>query len=320
MKILFMGSPDFCVQFLMDLAEEHEIVGIITKPDLSRNKRRSDRTNNPEWYALRNNVILLQPAKFNKATVSRIKHLKPDIIVVIAYGMKLPEDVLKIPGKGCINIHFSYLPEYRGSAPARWVLINGETETGVTAMYMDENIDTGNIIIRERVSIELTDKYEELMGKLVYKGQELLQETLKGIIRRDVKVLNQDGLVKYKYAPLIKKEDSRIDWKDSAKRIYNITRAFHPAGAWMEIQTGAGKKRILKIIEVSLPIQENSFEGRYKAGQIIEVKNEEGVAIKCGMGYLRLLEVQVESRNKCSAYDYLMGARLKQGDNIINGK
>ncbi len=317
MRILFMGSPVFCAEFLNAIPAEHDIVGVITKSDNPRRKIRLSTKSSPKWFALKNSIILMQPDELNERLISRAKRLKPDIILVIAYGRKLPVELLKVPGKGCVNIHFSMLPEYRGAAPARWAMLNGETETGVTSMFMDENIDTGGIIARKKVRINIEDNYKSLMGKLVSEGCYLMLETLSMIKSGKVKQVPQDLTGSYKCAPIISKKDSKINWNDTAVEIYNKIRAFCAEGAWVEIRSGDGAKKVLKILAAEPPLQDSSSERNYKPGHILEMKKDSWVAVKCGKGCLRVSVVRAESRARCCAYDYLLGARLKRGDNII---
>jgi methionyl-tRNA formyltransferase len=326
MKILFMGTPDFCVAFLKAIVPGHNIVGIVTKPvnPHAENQRKNSGSELIK-YAVQNCIFISQPENLNDgAFISRISSLVPDIILVIAYGKKLPQKLLSLPAQGCINVHFSLLPEYRGPAPVSRVLLGGEEFTGVTTMFMDENIDTGMIILQEKVAIDENDNYLALLQKLVNAGCTVLIKTLELVEAGKATALAQDFSVKHKKAELIKKEDMKFEWHMPASQIHNIIRASYPSGAWFETRLEDGKKKILKVLSSDLHSGagtcEDTREKEYEPGMIVEADKDGSVVVKCGPGCIRIKMVQAESRAKCSAYDYLLGARLKKGDSITDVK
>jgi len=313
LRILFMGSPDFSLQFLKKIMENDEIIAIVTQGD--RPTRRGHRLQYSEVkkFALRRNLTLFQPDKITDGNfVREVKELFPDLIVVIAFGKVLSGEVLSIPRKGCVNIHFSLLPKYRGPAPVQWALLKGDSYTGVSAIFMEEEVDAGDIILQEKISIDPEDNYLTLQNKLCKAGVVLLGETLDLMRKGKVSGYPQDdsGI---SYAPLLKKSDGRINWNDSSREIFSRIRALNPwPGTYIQMD-GRKTVKILeaKIMPVPVKADRESF---FKPGEIVEIRKGEGFVVACGEGSLLVTCVQPESRPIQKAYDYLQGARLAVGD------
>ncbi|MFB0525910.1 MAG: methionyl-tRNA formyltransferase [bacterium] len=313
MRILFMGTPDFSLQFLKKIMENDEIVAIVTQGD--RPSRRGHRLQYSEVkkFALEKSLTLFQPEKIADSNfVKCVKELALDLIVVVAFGKVLSPEVLSIPRKGCVNIHFSLLPKYRGPAPVQWALLEGNSYTGVSSIFMEEEVDAGDIILQKKVSIDPEDNYLSLQNRLCKAGVALLEETLNLIREGRVSGYAQDNSG-ISYAPLLKKSDGQINWNDSSRKILNRIRALNPwPGTYIEID-GGKKVKILeaKIMPVPVEIEKESFP---KAGKIMEIRKKEGFVVACGEGGLLVTRVQPEGKPVQKAYDYLLGARLTVGD------
>ena len=313
MRILFMGTPDFSVQFLRKIMESDEIVAIVTRGD--RPARRGHRLEYSEVkkLALEKNFTLFQPERITDINfVENVKELDPDLIVVVAFGKILSREVLSIPKKGCVNIHFSLLPKYRGPAPVQWALLNGDSTTGVSSIFMREEVDAGEIILQRKVSINPDDNYMSLLNKLCKVGIILLGQTLDLVKGGRVSIQPQDksGV---SYAPLLKKSDGQINWNDSSRRILNRIRALNPwPGTYIKIN-GGKKVKILEVEITSLPLEAN--RRRFpKPGEIMEIRKGEGFVVACGEEGVLVTQVQPENKPIQRAYDYLLGARLTVGD------
>ena len=313
MRILFMGTPDFSVRFLRKIIESDKIVAVVTRGD--RPSRRGHRLQYSEVkkFALEKNLTLFQPERIADSNfVKSVKQLDLDLIVVVAFGKVLPPKVLSIPKKGCVNIHFSLLPRYRGPAPVQWALVNGDSYTGVSSIFMKEEVDTGDIILQRKVSIDPEDNYLSLLAKLCEVGVSLLEETLNLIREGKISPHPQD-ISGISYAPFLKKSDGQINWNDSSRRIVNRIRALNPwPGAYIEINDGK-KVKILEAKIMPVPVEANK-ERLPKPGEIVEIRKGEGFVVACGEGVLLIRRVQPENKSIQKAYDYLQGARLTVGD------
>ena len=315
MRILFMGSPNFCRNYLERIKENgrDDIIGVFTKPD--RPKGRGHRITYSELknFAIDNRIPLFQPKSIKTGEVIKeIENLKPELILVIAYGHILPGEVIRIPANGCINIHFSLLPKYRGPAPIQWALLNGERTTGVTSILMDEIVDHGRIVIQERVDISKDDNFLSLREKLFSKGLDIMAGTL-DLIRAGKPPLEVQDEKLATMAPLIKKEDGKIAWQDSAENIYNRVRALNP---WPSTFTHLKGKR-LKILDAR-PIREihNLALKESVLGQIVQLERDKGFIVKSGDGFLLVTDVQMENKAVCKAYDFVQGSRINIGDRL----
>lgn len=304
MKIVFMGTPDFAIPALDLLVERGEnIVGVVTMPDRPKGRGRKLKAPPVKEIAERKGITVFQPGKIrDDFFISKLRGLNPDVIVVVAFGRILPKEILKIPRLGCVNLHASLLPGYRGAAPINWVIVNGEKMTGVTTMLMDEGLDTGDILLQKEVEIEEGDTAESLHAKLSKTGAKLLLETLYRLKEGEITPIPQDHS-KATMSPMLKKEDRLIDWGKGAKEISNLIRALTPwPGAFTHIQ---GK--ILKILKGI------AMEGDSKdivPGTIIEI-DEKGITISTGKGFLLIKEIQLQDHKKMGVADFLRGHKYK---------
>ncbi len=304
-RIIFMGTPDFAVPALRRLHEEqHDILSVVTQPD--RPKGRGRRLIPPpvKEVATAMGYPVLQPSKVNEPWfVERIIAMDPELFVVVAYGRLLPGSFLSIPHLGAINIHASLLPKYRGPAPIQWAIINGEDETGVTTIWMDEGLDTGDILLNARVPIRPEDTTGSLGQRLAEEGGQLLIETLAMLKSDDLAGKAQDKS-RATYAPLLKKEDGRIDWSKDAKFLDSFVRGMNPwPGAFTFL---SGKRlKVLKAKAVQNPTRENP-------GTVLEGFPDD-LNVATGQGTLALHEVQLESAKRLPIKDFLRGFSVSPG-------
>ncbi len=313
MKIVFMGTPEQAASILeLLISAEHEILCVITQPD--RPKGRGQKISFPPVKELALKYALpieqLEKIKGNQIFISFLASLKPDIIVVVAYGRILPKEILNIPKYGCINVHASLLPKYRGAAPVQWALLNGEKETGVTIMKIEELLDTGEIILQEKIKIEENHNTLTLSEKLFKLGGELLLKVLKQIEQGKAKYTPQNE-AQATNAPAITKESGEIDWRKSAIEIHNRVRAMIP---WPVAHTFY-KEKLLKIWRSELHVAD--LEIRYKLpGTIVQIIKNVGFIVGTGKGHLLVVEVQPEGKKRMPAYDFAIGHDVKIGETL----
>ena len=296
LKVIFMGTPDFAVPSLAALIDKTEILCVVTQPD--RPKGRGHKLQPPpvKIFAEENNLRVIQPVKVKAPeVVETLAELKPDLIVVVAFGQILSQKILDIPKFGCINVHASLLPKYRGAAPIEWAIINGEKVTGITTMQMDAGLDTGDILLKSEVKIPDEMILPELRERLMTVGADLLLKTLYKLQRGELQPIKQDDSLST-YAPLLKKETGLIDWKKSAREIHNLIRGLYGSAR-------AGKFKIWRT-KIS---DENLLPGEIK---IIGEKFFVGT----GDGSLEILEIQAPNSKKLNAADFLRGNKV--GDNF----
>jgi len=265
MRIIFMGTPDFAVECLKKLYENnYEIVGVVTSPDNPAGRGQQITYSAVKQYALSKNLNILQPTNLKDENfLSELKNLRADLQIIVAFRM-LPAVVWSMPPLGTFNLHASLLPQYRGAAPINWAIINGETKTGLTTFFLDEKIDTGNIIFQEEIEINFTDNAEILHDKLMFAGSELVIKTVKSIMENNYNKTPQKQLLKteitLKSAPKIYKENCKINWNLEALQVYNFVRGLstYPA-AWTEIMNTESKQiTSLKIFETEIVNQQHS--------------------------------------------------------------
>lgn len=305
MNIVFMGTPEFAAYSLKKLIDSrHNVVGVITQPDRPKGRGLKVISSPVKDIAVENNIPCFQPERPKDTEfVSTLRNLKADAIVVVAYGHIISKDILNIPPFGCINIHASLLPKYRGAAPVNWAIINGETRTGITTMFMDEKMDTGDTLLQKEIPLLSAYTAKDLEIRLTLLGAELLIETLKGLKNKSIKPTPQDH-TKATYAPKLKKEDGLIDWRKSSKEIHNLVRGVDP---WPGAYTYMGNK-LLKIWATEI----EKIRHIGSDGEISEVTKNKVVA-NTGGGSLSLLEVQIEGGKRLSIKDFLQGHPLKKG-------
>lgn len=310
MNILFMGTPDFAKESLEAIYNaKYNIIGVVTNPDKPKGRGMKMLASPVKEFALEKNIPVFQPLKIRKNTefIEEIKELKPDVICVVAYGKILPKEILDIPQFGCINVHGSLLPKYRGAAPIQWAVINGDKETGITTMYMDVGMDTGDMILKEKVSIGENETTGELWNRLSKIGGELLVKTLKLIEKVNAPRTKQGE--DYTIAPMLDKEMSKIDWENkTAEQIKNLIRGLNPImGAYTFVN---GKK--LKIWKAQI-VEENKIlvsDDKIKNGDIILADAKQGLFFKAKDGILEAIEIQAENCKRMNAKDFLRGNKL----------
>jgi len=309
MSIVFFGSPDFAVPSLKALIEAKELVAaVVTQPDKTRGRGRRLMPSPVKQCAIESGIRPLTPLSMNdKSFLSDLRALKPEFLVVVAFGRILSKPILELPSKGPINVHASLLPKYRGASPITWALLNGEKETGVTTMLMDEGLDTGDILLQEIVPVEDSDTSGSLSIRLAEAGGPLLLRTLHGIRQATVTPRPQ-GETTTEYARLLSKEDGHIDWSKDAVEIHNMVRALSP---WPSAYCFLDGKRI-KLTRTEPVETDGAKQGQ---GMIAEAGSDYfGVATASGT--LRVLELQPEGRKAMAARDFLQGHKLNEGEQL----
>ncbi len=305
MRIVFMGTPDFSVGSLECLAEsEHEVVAVVTQPDKPKGRSGKLQISPVKEFALSKGYPVLQPVKLREEeTIEKISAYKPDLIVVAAFGQILPGKLLELPVHGCINVHASLLPKYRGASPIQASILNGDEETGITIMQMDEGLDTGDILLQKSLKIESMDTAESLFNKLAFLGKDALGEALKEIEAGTLSPIPQDDQLATKTG-IIKKDFGLINWSEPAVSIERMFRAFDPwPGAFTYLEDKQIKLYKGKVLE-------GSFSG--KPGSIIKVEKD-SFTVSCGENALQILELQLMGRKRMKAEDFLRGTKISEG-------
>jgi methionyl-tRNA formyltransferase len=303
LRVVFMGTSELSEVIFKSLLEnEYNIVAAFTKPDKKIGRKQEISIPNVKKLAQEHKIPVFQPAKFNLEATQNLKDLKPDLVIVAAYGKIIPKDALEIPGFGFINVHVSILPKYRGPSPVQNALLSGEKETGVTIMLMDQGVDTGDILSQNKIAIEQDDNTEVLMNKLAKLGADLLIETvplwIEGKVQRKAQNHSQATLCQ-----LIEREDGRLFWTDSAETIYNKYRALTP---WPGIYTyWKTENKITRLKLLSIELQKINPVEKHQEGQVFEIGNDIGV--QANIGVIILKEIQKEGKTAMSAKDFVNG-------------
>lgn len=313
-----MGTPEFavpCLNALIKADFKFNIKAVYTQPDKPVGRKQILTAPPVKELALKHEIPVFQPSKIrkNKDVFEHLNSLDLDLIIVVAYGKILPQEILDIPKYGCMNVHASLLEKYRGAAPIQWSIANGEKETGVTTMLMDAGMDTGDILLKKSIEIKLDDTTLTLSNKLSAIGADLLIETIPQLVNKTIEPIKQDNS-KATSAPIINKIDGEIKWYKSAQEIYNLSRAFTP---WPSIYT-IFNDTSLKITQCNV-ISGSTSQG-YKAGQVVEV-NKQGIVVATGDGLLLITKLQLSGSKEMNATDFVRGQRLESGyifaDSII---
>jgi methionyl-tRNA formyltransferase len=301
MRIIFFGTPAFAIPSLVALLQsEEEVIAVVTQPDKKKGRGRVSSPSPVKELAVDRGIKILQPVNIKDPLfLNELSKIMPEIIVVVAYGKILPAQILRLPSHGCINVHASLLPKYRGAAPIQWAIINGEKKTGITTMLMDEGLDTGNILLQEETEISSDDNAETLGNKLAEIGASLLIRTIKGIRSGYIKPIPQKGTPSY--APPLKKEDGRLNWSKTATEIFNFVRGIYP---WPCAYCYLNKERI-KITRVKM-LEGSGIPRRVE-------KTGEELIVGTGEGLISIIELQPEGKIPMSAKAFLQGRRLKEG-------
>ncbi len=313
MNILFMGTPDFAKESLKAIYEAgHNIIGVVTNVDKPKGRGMKLQPSAVKEYALEKGLEIYQPEKVRKNEEFReeMERLKPDVICVVAYGKILPKSVLEIPKYGCINVHGSLLPKYRGAAPIQWAVLNGDKTTGITTMYMDVGMDTGDMILKSEVEIGEDETTGELWDRLAKIGGELLVETLEQVEKGTAPREKQGD--DFSVAPMLSKEMAKIDWENqTAQEIKNLVRGLNPImGAYTYLK---GKK--IKFWKVAVAAQNEIMADNsdfLKNGTIIVSDSRDGLWIKTKKGILKVLEIQGENARKMPIQDFLRGNKIEE--------
>lgn len=313
LRIIFMGTPDFATASLDRLNKsEHEILAVISQPDRPKGRGMKLIPSSVKQYALENNLNVYTPEKIkmDRDTIEIIKELNPDIIVVVAYGQILSKEILDIPKYGCINVHASLLPKYRGAAPIQWSIINGDKITGVSIMQMDEGMDTGAVIQKQETQIGEDETTGELFERLATLGADLLIDTLALIENGKINPIPQGN--EFTIAPLITKEMSQIDWNRlSSLQIKNLVRGLNPImGAKVILNNNIYKFWKVSIVDNKSNEFVNDEVDKLSIGQIICQDEKKGLYIKTKDGIISVIEIQGQNSKKMFIKDFLRGNKI----------
>ncbi len=310
-RIVFMGTPEFAVTILKKILEkEYTVVGVITAPDKPAGRGRKVHQSAVKKFAVANNLKVLQPTNLkSEEFLNELKDLNANLQVVVAFRM-LPKNVWQMPKYGTFNLHASLLPEYRGAAPINWAIINGETKTGVTTFFIDEKIDTGEIILQKECDIAIDESAGELHDKLMHLGAKLVAKTIKKIKTKKIKTKPQPNR-KHKHAPKIFKETCKIDWNNSLTSIYNKVRGLSPYPvAWTTLYNGAQEIE-MKIYKAKMQIDHHNLT----FGTVIHTKKE--LKIVANHGFLIIEELQISGKRKMDVKSFLNGFQFKEEQILV---
>jgi len=308
LRIIFMGTPDLAAVILRELVGsiQHEIVAVITQADKPKGRELKPQASPVKQLAQSAGLLVIQPERArNPEFIEKVRALNPDLIVVAAYGQILPQTVLDLPPLGCINVHTSLLPKYRGAAPIQWAILNDDSETGITIMKMDAGLDTGPILSQARCPITEADNADSLHSRLAHLGANLLLKTIPEYASGKIKPAPQpeQGAT---YAPKIKKEDGRVNWQLPARAVWNRVRALTPWPGTFTFLPSARKSMLVKIWQASIG------DSSGPPGEILRV-DKSGIIVGCQSGSLNLLALQREGGRRLQAADFVAGFPLNPG-------
>jgi methionyl-tRNA formyltransferase len=328
MQIIFFGTPQFAVPTLKASIEhpDFEVMAVVTQPDKRRGRGNQTIPSAVKKVAIEHDILVWQPksVKKNRETLEKLRQAKADVFVVVAYGQILSQEILELPKFGCINVHGSLLPRYRGAAPIQWSIYHGETHTGITTMLMDEGLDTGDMLLKTESSIELLDNAVDVAIKLANQGADLLVETLQKLATNTIIPVAQDNSLST-YARLIEKSDFKINWQRDAMSIHNQVRAFYPDCVTMF------REQQLKVI-ATVPLVEsklNLLPSKYQlikekwhdltklsgsCGEVVAIIKNFGAVVQTQSGLLLLAEVQLAGKKAQLGWDFVNGMRVQVGE------
>ena len=313
LNILFMGTPDFARDSLEAVYNAgHNILGVVTNPDRPKGRGMKLVASPVKEFAIEKKLKIFQPEKVkkNEEFISQIKDMNPDVICVVAYGKILPKEILDIPKLGCINVHGSLLPKYRGAAPIQWAVLNGDKKTGITTMYMDVGMDTGDMILKQEVEIGEDETTGELWDRLSKIGGELLVETLKQIESGTAPREKQGE--DFSVAPMLNKEMAKIDWENkTAQEIKNLVRGLNPIMGAYTFLNGSKIKFWKVDIANNIGYDEDNIQ-IFKNGTVLVSDQRDGLFIKTKKGILSVLEIQGENAKRMSINDFLRGNQIDE--------
>ena len=304
MKAVFMGTPEFAVPTLQALIDHHEVLAVVTQPDKQRGRGKKMQFPPVKEKAVEYDIPVYQPQRArDEEFIEELKNLNPDVIVVVAYGQILPESILNIPKYGCINVHGSLLPKYRGAAPIQWAVLDGEEKTGITTMYMEKGLDTGDMIDKAEVVLDKKETAGSLHDKLMVLGADLLLETLKKL-EDGTAVREKQNDEESCYAKMLSKDMGQIDFTKSAREIECLIRGMNP---WPSAYTFLNGKT-LKVWKCKV-----STEKTDAVPGTIFLTDKEGIHTACGEGVLILTEVQLEGKKRMETEAFLRGYHIENG-------
>ncbi|MDO5538799.1 MAG: methionyl-tRNA formyltransferase [Eubacteriales bacterium] len=308
MRVVFMGTPDFATGTLKALLEsKHEVAAVYSQPDKPRGRGKEMQFTPVKEVAAAAQVPVYQPVKVkDPEVIQQLKEICPDVIVVVAFGQIIPAEILRLPKFGCVNVHASLLPKYRGAAPIQWAVINGEKKSGVTTMKMDTGLDTGDMLLKKELELAFYETGGSLFDKLSAVGAELLLETLDKLEKGEVVPVSQPKESPTAYAAMLTKKTGNIDWNKGAVEIERLIRGLNP---WPSAYTHLGGKT-LKIWKASV-----KDSGKYETetpGTITEVTKQK-IGVQTGDGLLYIEELQLEGKKRMPADAFLRGFELKHG-------
>lgn len=318
LRVVYMGTPDFAVPALEALIDSHhEVVGVFTQPDRKSGRGKKVRRPPVKKVAEEAGVPVYQPkrVKKNDEAYQTLVDWQPDIVVVAAYGQILPERILEVPRLGCVNIHASLLPKWRGAAPINWAIVHGDEKTGVTIMQMDVGLDTGPMLAKHEVDIPAEMTAQELHDRLAELGRETIVDSLDKLAAGELEPTPQDD-AESSYASMLSKEDGRIDWTKSGAAVANHIRGFNPwPGAFAFHEQDGDQQRIK--FHRARPV-EGPSQGEGEPGKVLEADASSGrLVIACGEGAIDVVEVQAPGRKAMSARDFLNGYEISEGDRFV---
>jgi methionyl-tRNA formyltransferase len=332
MKVIFFGTPQFAVPTLESLLQdpEFEVLGVVTQPDKRRGRGNQLTASPVKTVALAHQLRVWQPKRLKKhqSTFNQLQLAEADAFVVVAYGQLLSQEILDLPKLGCINVHGSILPKYRGAAPIQWCLYRGETETGITTMLMDAGMDTGAMLLKAYTPIKILDNAQDLAQNLTNLGADLLIETLLKLSRQEIEPIPQDEQ-EATYAPLINKSDFCLDWSRTALELHNQIRGFFPncvasfRDKSLKITASAplGEAFFAQLPpELHLQQQCSALSESEQPGEIISIVKGIGPIVQTKQGLLLLREVQLAGKRAQSGWDFTNGMRLTVGEVMGNGQ
>ena len=312
-KIVFMGTPEFARESLKELVESgYNVVGCFTNPDKPSGRGMKLKASAVKEYAMEHNIPVYQPKKVrnNPEVIDILNELAPDVITVVAYGKILPKEILDFPKYGCINVHGSLLPKYRGSAPMQWAIINGEKTTGITTMFMDVGMDTGDMLLKEEMEIKDEYNLEDVHDKMMKIGAKLLIKTIDGVI--DGTIEREKQPEQGTNAPMITREMTKIDFNKSPREIFNFVRGLSPfPGTYMELEDG----RKYKVFSVEYNV-DDSIDASVENGDILLMAKDK-LYIRCKDGYVSILSIQPENSKRMDIKAFMAGNRFNMMDKFI---
>ena len=315
MRVVFMGTPGFAVGTLKALLEAgHDVAAVVTQPDKPKGRGKELLMTPVKAEAVKHDIPVFQPERVrkNEEFLEELKKLAPDVIVVVAFGQLLPVSVLTLPKYGCVNVHASLLPMYRGAAPLQWVIINGEKVSGVTTMQMDKGLDTGDMLLKEEVAIEPKETYETYHDKLSVVGAQLLIKTLDGLEAGTITPVKQEGDTCY--ASMIDKSLGNLDFTRPAIELERLMRGLDPAPAAYSFLDG----KLLKLFGADVVDSDKEYSAQ-ECGIITNI-TKNTFDITTGAGVLRVNEVQLEGKKRMDAASFLRGCRLTEGTALKNSR